>query len=100
MSLRDITEQVVQLSVRDRLALVNLIVQSLQGELNEHLSSDSQHDLSLKSSLATSALSNLQLDKTAVLSQMRGLLKTERPAPTDVEVQTLLAERRAEKYLQ
>jgi len=88
MSLQDITEQVVQLSVSDRLVLVNLIIQSLQGELS---------DQNNRGSLAQNALPS---ERTALLDQMRGLLKTAQPAPTDAAVQALLAERRAEKYLQ
>lgn len=88
MSLQDITEQVVQLSVSDRLVLVNLIIQSLQGELS---------DQNNRGSLAQNALPS---ERTALLDQMRGLLKTPQPAPTDAAVQALLAERRAEKYLQ
>jgi hypothetical protein len=34
----------------------------------------------------------------ATLAQARGLLATERPAPTDEEVSRLLGERRAERY--
>ena len=39
------------------------------------------------------------LDITKAIENMRGLLKTDQPAPTDEEVTTMLEERRLEKYL-
>lgn len=46
-------------------------------------------------------LPNLQSNtkRAHAIQQMRGLLKTDQPAPTDQEVATLLEQRRTEKYL-
>ena len=60
---------------RDRLALVSAIIESLQN-----------------TSIA-------QGDRSLAIQGMRGLLKTNQPAPTDEEVAAMLAERRVEKYL-
>ena len=75
MFLQELKEQARQMSVDDRLELVNDIIESLQ------------------------ALPNSHTDRTRIIKQMKGLLKTDRPAPTDREVETMLEERRVEKYL-
>ena len=75
MLLQELKEQVFKLSPSDRLALVSAIIESLQ-------------DTSIS-----------QLDRSSAIQQMRGLLKTDQPAPTDEEVAVMLEERRAEKYL-
>lgn len=75
MSFRELKEQAVRLSVRDRLALVSAIVESLQ-------------DVSVSSH-----------ERSSAIGRMRGLLKTDQPAPTDEEVAVMLEERRVEKYL-
>jgi hypothetical protein len=72
---REIKEQVFKLSPSDRLALVCAIIESLQG------TTFSQPDLS------------------GAIRRMRGLLKTDQPAPTDEEVSAMLDQRRVEKYL-
>jgi hypothetical protein len=59
----------------DRLALISVIVESLQ----------------------ESPIS--QSERSAAIRRMRGLLKTDRLAPTDEEVAAMLEERRVEKYL-
>jgi hypothetical protein len=61
--------------VSDYLALVSLFIESLQ------------------------AIPSLQPDKPNVVGRMRGLLKTDQPAPTDEEVEAMLEERLVEKYL-
>jgi hypothetical protein len=76
MSLQELKEQAFKLSVSDRLALVNAIIQSLQDTLNA------------------------QPNRKTLINQMRGLLKTEQPPPTDAQVEVILEERRVEKYLQ
>lgn len=76
MSLQELKEQAFKLSVSDRLALVNAIIQSLQDTLNP------------------------QPNRKTLINQMRGLLKTAQPSPTDAQVQAILEERRVEKYLQ
>jgi hypothetical protein len=76
MSLQEVKEQAFKLSVSDRLALVNAIVQSLQDTLNP------------------------QPNRKPLINQMRGLLKTDQPPPTDAQIQAILEERRVEKYLQ
>jgi hypothetical protein len=76
MSLQELKEQAFKLSVSDRLALVNAIIQSLQDTLNP------------------------QLNRKTLINQMRGLLKTDQSPPTDAQIQAILEERRVEKYLQ
>jgi len=75
MLLQELKEQVFKLPPSDRLALVSAIIESLQ-------------DTSIS-----------QLDRSSAIQRMRGLLKTDQPAPTDEEVAVMLEERRAEKYL-
>jgi len=75
MLLSELKEQIFKLPPGDRLALVTAIIESLQ-------------DTSVS-----------DLDRSSAIQRMRGLLKTDRPAPTDEEVAAMLAERRAEKYL-
>jgi hypothetical protein len=75
MLLQEVKEQVFKLSPSDRLALLSAIVESLQ----EQPVSDAE--------------------RSGAIQRMRGLLKTDRPAPTDEEVVALLEARRVEKYL-
>lgn len=75
MSLQELQEQVLRLSVSDRLALMSAIVASLQTTLSS------------------------QGDKKLLVNQMRGLLKTEQAPPTDIEVKAMLEDHLAEKYL-
>jgi hypothetical protein len=71
---QELKESACQLSPRDRLALVSAIVESLQ-----------------ETSIA-------QSERKSAIERMRGLLKGDQPAPTDQEVETILEERRAEKF--
>jgi len=80
MLLQELKEQAYQLSVSDRLALISAIIESLQEPPTSRPIS--------------------QKERSQAINHLRGLLKTDQPAPTDAEVQTLLEERRAEKYLQ
>ncbi len=73
---QDLKAQVLKLTPRDRLALISVIVESLQN------------------------ITTIQPDRSSAIRRMRGLLKTEQPAPTDQEVTAMLEERRLEKYLQ
>ncbi|MCY7272541.1 MAG: hypothetical protein LH702_02030 [Phormidesmis sp. CAN_BIN44] len=75
MSLQELKQQVFKLSASDRLALVSAILESLQ-------------DTQISES-----------DRSGAIDRMRGLLKTDQPAPTDEEVAAMLEERRVEKYL-
>lgn len=75
MSLQELKEQAFRLSVSDRLALVSAIIESLQD------------------------MPGSVLDRSSAIKRMRGLLKTDQPAPTDAEVTAILEERRMEKYL-
>jgi hypothetical protein len=74
MLLEEVKEQVFKLPPSDRLALVNAIIASLQEPISKP-------------------------DRSSAIQQMRGLLKTERSAPTDEEVAAMLESRRMEKYL-
>lgn len=75
MLLQELKEQAFRLSPSDRLALVSAVIESLQNT------------------------STAQPDRSLAIKRMRGLLKTNQPAPTDEEVAAMLAERREEKYL-
>jgi hypothetical protein len=75
MLLQELKEQAFKLLPSDRLALVNAIIESLQ-------------DAPVSAS-----------DRSRAIQWMRGLLKTDQPAPTDEEVATMLEEQRVEKYL-
>jgi hypothetical protein len=72
---QELKAQVFKLPPSDRLALISVIVESLQ-----------------ERSVSTS-------ERSAAIRRMRGLLKTDQPAPTDEEVAAMLEERRVEKYL-
>lgn len=99
MTLQELKEQVAILSIGDRLSLVNSIIQSLQGELNAQsgrLEPSGQSSPYLPSS---SIRGTLRADKAVLINRMRGFLTTDKPAPTDNQVQTMLEERLAEKYL-
>jgi hypothetical protein len=75
MLLQEVKEQVFKLQPNDRLALVSAIIESLQEQLVP------------------------KADRSSAIKRMRGLLKTDQPAPTDEEVVAMLNERRMEKYL-
>ncbi len=75
MSLQELKELAFKLSVSDRLTLVNAIIQSLQDTLKP------------------------QPNRKTLINQMRGLLKTDQPPPTDAQIEAILEERRMEKYL-
>ena len=74
--LQELKAQIFKLPPSDRLALISAIVESLKD--------------------TTVA----QPNRSRAIRRMRGLLKTEQPAPTDEEVAVMLEERRAEQYLQ
>lgn len=73
---QDLKAQVLKLNPSDRLALISVIVESLQ-----------------ETTVA-------QTNRSDAIQRMKGLLKTERPAPTDEEVAAMLEDRRVEKHLQ
>ena len=75
MSLSEVKQQAIKLSVRERLSLVSFLIQSLPE--------------SEKSGT----------ERSQAIERMRGLLKMDKPAPTDEEVNSMLEERRLEKYL-
>jgi hypothetical protein len=75
MSLQELREQALQLSVSDRLALMKTILYSLEEELRP------------------------RPNRKGAAQRMRGLLKTDAPPPTDAEVEAMLEERLVEKYL-
>ncbi|MEH1999565.1 hypothetical protein [Nostoc sp.] len=76
MLLEELKEQVFKLPPSDRLALVSAIIESLQ-------------DTPIS-----------QTERSGAIRRMRGLLKTDQPAPTDEEVAAMLEKRRVDKYLQ
>lgn len=73
---QELKAQIFKLPPSERLALISAIVESLQGT------------------------PVTQPERSSAIRRMRGLLKTDQPAPTDEEVATMLEERRVEKYLQ
>ena len=75
MSLQELKEQARQLPANERLELVRAIVESLQDAPSQ------------------------QPERSRIIKQMKGLLKTDEPAPTDEQVELMLEERRVEKYL-
>jgi hypothetical protein len=75
MLLQEVKEQAFKLPPSDRLALVSAIIESLQDQPVS------------------------EVDRSSAIQRMRGLLKTDQPAPTDEEVAAMLEERRVEKYL-
>lgn len=75
MLLQEVKEQVFKLPPSDRLALVSAIIESLQEQPVP------------------------RVDRSSAIQRMRGLLKTDQPAPTDEEVAAMLDERRVEKYI-
>ncbi len=75
MSLQELKEQARQLPANERLELVRAIVESLQDAPSQ------------------------QPERSRIIKQMKGLLKTDEPAPTDEQVESMLEERRVEKYL-
>ena len=75
MSLQELKEQAFQLPVSERLELIRMLIESLQDAPSE------------------------QPERSRIIKQMKGLLKTDRPAPTDEQVKAMLEERRVEKYL-
>ncbi|MCX5965105.1 MAG: hypothetical protein NT070_18840 [Cyanobacteria bacterium] len=75
MLLQEVKEQVFKLPPSDRLALVSAIIESLQEQPVP------------------------RADRSDAIQRMRGLLKTDQPAPTDEEVAAMLDERRVERYL-
>jgi hypothetical protein len=66
---QDLRAQVLELTPSDRLALIATIVESPQNTLVT------------------------QPERSSAIQRMRGLLKTEQPAPSDEEIATMLAER-------
>lgn len=75
MLLQELKDQVYKLSVSDRLTLVSVIIESLQD------------------------IPGIQSERSSAIKRMRGLLKTDQPAPTEQEVDAMLEERLVEKYL-
>lgn len=76
MLLQELKAQIFKLSPSDRLALISAIVESLKD--------------------TTVA----KPERSGAIRRMKGLLKTEQPAPTDEEIAAMLEEHRVEKYLQ
>ncbi|MBE9066306.1 hypothetical protein IQ260_06535 [Leptolyngbya cf. ectocarpi LEGE 11479] len=90
MTFQELKKLSIKLPVSERLALVNLIIQSLQDEVLETPLPSSDVNLSDKS--------HMKLSISQAVDQMRGLLKTEQPVPTDDEVKIMLEERRIDKF--
>ncbi len=76
MSLQELKDQVRTLPVSERLELVSSTIDSLKETPNSHPK------------------------RTSIIKQMKGLLKTDQPVPTDEAVETMLEKRPVEKFLQ
>ena len=68
MSLQELKEQARQLPVSDRLELIRMLIESLQDAPSE------------------------QPERSRIIKQMKGLLKTDQPAPTDEQVTAMIEE--------
>lgn len=96
-----------QLSVTDRLALVNAIVESIRRELRPRqlLPDDFVEPITgapkTDTPMPTDAEVKIRLepDRKGAAKRLRGLAKTDMPPPTDAEVALMLEERLVEKYL-
>jgi len=96
-----------KLSVTDRLALVNAIVESIRQELRprQPLLDDFVEPMTglakTDAPPATDAEVKIRLprDRKGAAKRLRGLAKTDTPPPTDAEVAAMLEERLVEKYL-
>ncbi len=75
MLLTELKKQAQNLTINERLELVKDIIESLQTNSQE------------------------LTDRVTIIKQMKGLLKTDQPAPTDEEVANILAEHKINKYL-
>ncbi len=75
MSLQELKEKAFQLPESDRLELIRAIIESLQNQPSQ------------------------KSERTRIIKQMKGLSKTNQPAPTDEQVNAMLEEHRVEKYL-
>lgn len=76
MQAQDLVPQVQKLPLAEKLVLLNFLVQTIQRTI----------------------VSEVKAERPKAISLM-GLAKTQEPAPSDTEVQAMLAERRAERYL-
>ncbi|MEG4837620.1 hypothetical protein [Microcoleus sp. B9-D4] len=96
-----------KLSVTDRLALVNAIVESIRQELRspQPLLDDFVEPTTGLAKTDTSPATDdefeirLRRDRKGAAKRLRGLAKTDTPPPTDAEVAAMLEERLVEKYL-
>jgi len=96
-----------KLSVTDRLALVNAIVESIRRELKppqslpdnfvEPMTGPPKTDVPPPTN--TEVKIRLRHDRQGAAKRLRGLAKTNMPPPTDAEVAVMLEERLVEKYL-
>ncbi len=74
MLLKELKEEVFKLSPTDRLALASIIMESLEDTLTSK----------------SSPQKGSRRDRSDAIKRMGGLLKTDRPAPTDKEVAAIL----------
>ncbi len=96
-----------KLSVTDRLALVNAIVESIRRELRppqslpdnfvEPMTGLPKNDRPPPTN--TEVKIRFGNDRKGAAKRLRGLAKTDMPPPTDAEVAAMLEERLVEKYL-
>ena len=76
MTLRELQDQALRLSIEDRWQLINVLLRSLQPNNSQP-----------------------NVKNQGLAESLIGIAKTDLPAPTDEEVNTMLDERLAQKYL-
>ena len=75
MTLRELQDQALRLSIEERWQLVNVLMRSLQAE------------------------SQATIKPKGLAASLRGIARTDAPPPTDEEVKAMLDERLTQKYL-
>jgi hypothetical protein len=81
--------------------LIQTLPESQTNEILKFAEFLQQKQLSPPQAIPPGTLTGLRgiANRADAIQKMRGLLKTDQPAPTDQEVASLLEERRLEKYL-
>lgn len=96
MGLQQLKAEAIKLSLQERLELITAIVESLQNSLPQ--SDCDPRRLRSPSEQRRFGSSHVLEHRSAAIERMRGLLATDRPAPTDAEVTAMLEERLMKKY--
>lgn len=84
----------------DRLTLVNIMIEPLTSERFNQTNHTESFEQPHAYNPGSFIRGYLRAERTDVINQIRRLLKTDKSAPTDAELQAMLNERLTEKYLQ